>query len=123
MDQMKSITRAVRIREWQQRIIECKSSGMNVYQWCKQNNVSKDAYYYWLKICREAALDSLPADIKSQLPAVEASPKLTKLQVQSLAPSMHAAVIVRLPHATIEVSNGANQSTVEAVLLALKSTC
>ena len=46
-----------------------------------------------------------------------------KLEVQSLVPDTQAAVIIHLFDATLEIHNGANQQTVEAVLLALKSVC
>ena len=34
-----------------------------------------------------------------------------------------AAVIIRLPNATLEINEGASQQTVQAVLLALQSIC
>jgi len=50
-------------------------------------------------------------------------PSFRKLEVQPPVMGMAPAVVVRLPNATIEVSNNASQCTLEAVLLALKSTC
>ena len=35
------------------------SSGLKVKDWCMQNNISKDTYYYWLKKLREAACDTI----------------------------------------------------------------
>lgn len=34
---------------WQHRIADRKISGLNITDWCKKNNLSKHAYYYWLK--------------------------------------------------------------------------
>jgi hypothetical protein len=34
---------------WKQRIAERKASGLNITNWCKENNLSKHAYYYWQK--------------------------------------------------------------------------
>jgi len=34
---------------WQHRIADRKISGLNVTDWCKENNLTKHAYYYWLK--------------------------------------------------------------------------
>lgn len=34
---------------WKQRIADRKNSGLNVTDWCKKNNLTKHAYYYWRK--------------------------------------------------------------------------
>ena len=46
-----------------------------------------------------------------------------KLEVVSPLPDTRAAVIIRLPNATLEINEGASQQTVQAVLLALQSVC
>lgn len=45
----------------------------------------------------------------------------TKLEVQTPIENTKAAVIIRLPQATVEINEGASQQTVQAVLLALQS--
>ena len=34
---------------WKQRIADRKASGLNVTDWCDKNNLTKHAYYYWMK--------------------------------------------------------------------------
>ena len=36
-----------KLREWQERIIECRSSGKPVKAWCQEQGVSAAAYYRW----------------------------------------------------------------------------
>lgn len=43
---------------WQHRIAERKISGLNITDWCKENNLSKHAYYYWLKRIDDNALNT-----------------------------------------------------------------
>ncbi len=43
---------------WQHRIADRKTSGLNVTDWCKENNLSKHAYYYWLKRIEVNALNT-----------------------------------------------------------------
>ena len=43
---------------WKQRLEEIKQSDLTVDEWCKQNQISKHAYYYW----RKKILDSMPND-------------------------------------------------------------
>lgn len=34
---------------WKHRIADKKASGLKVTDWCEKNNLTKHAYYYWLK--------------------------------------------------------------------------
>ena len=45
---------------WKQRLEDVKQSNLTVDEWCKQNQISKHAYYYW----RRKVLDSM-ADNKT----------------------------------------------------------
>ena len=43
------IKREVQIPMWQERIKVCRSSGMTVKDWCKENGITKQTYYAWEK--------------------------------------------------------------------------
>ena len=122
------------LQEWAAKISECQNSGLHITEWCSQHNIDTHAYYYWLKQLREETLDHIPELANINFPAVkaEAVPSnitsadnitFKKLEVKTPLPNTQAAVIVHLPSATIEVTNGATKETVEAVLLALRSAC
>ena len=49
-------TKQYRLRQWAEIIKDRSASGMKVNEYCKQNNLSRDAYYYWFKKLKEAAL-------------------------------------------------------------------
>ena len=36
-----------KLQEWQERIIECRSSGKPVKVWCQEQGVSATTYYRW----------------------------------------------------------------------------
>ncbi len=60
-----------RIEQWKLTIQECRSSGLSITQFCKQNNLSIHAYYYWLKKIRENLVKqaAVPAEVEfAQLP-------------------------------------------------------
>lgn len=63
-------------------------------------------------------MENLPVPVTEEKPAV-----FKKLEVVSPLPDTKAAVIVRLPNATLEINEGVSQQTVQAVLLALQSVC
>ena len=47
----------VSLQEWQQRILDCQSSGMRVKAWCQQNGISTGSYYFHLRKIRESVLE------------------------------------------------------------------
>lgn len=49
-------TRQIRLTEWAAVIKDCKASGLKVDTYCEQHGLSRDAYYYWLRKVKEAAL-------------------------------------------------------------------
>ena len=52
----KLATRQIRLNEWAVIIKDCKASGQKVDIYCEQHGLSRDAYYYWLRKVKEAAL-------------------------------------------------------------------
>ena len=51
------IKNKVSLKEWQQRILDCQSSGMSVKAWCQANGISTGSYYYHLRKIRESVLE------------------------------------------------------------------
>lgn len=94
------------------------NSGLKVNEWCEQNGVSRNAYYYWLRKIREKACQS----VSSELLPVTNEPAFEKLELQNknVRSSSYPAVVLRLGYAAIEVMEGTSTETVEAVLTALK---
>ena len=41
-------TKELRLAQWAGIIKEQKESGLTVKDWCNQNGITKDAYYYWV---------------------------------------------------------------------------
>lgn len=67
----KLATRQIRLNEWAAIIKDCKASGQKVDIYCEQHGLSKNAYYYWLRKVKEAALKQagfveLPALVSEQ---------------------------------------------------------
>ncbi len=124
MDQIQSVKSEFRLRHWAKIIADCQASPLTVKAWCEANGICTKTYYYWLRKVRQRTLENLPAchNDLSKVPA-ESLPTFSKLEVQPPANGTQATVVVRLPRATIEVAPGTDQQTLEAVLLALRSTC
>lgn len=92
---------------------------MTVTAWCKANDICEQTYYRNLQKLRQEICDSLPAPIST----VEKPAIFKKLEVTAPLPNTQAAVIIRLPQATLEITEDTRQQTIQAVLLALQSVC
>jgi transposase-like protein len=124
MDQVSIAKSELRFQQWTELIADRQSSGMTVKAWCALHDINIKTYYYWLRKIRKQALDNSPVPVSNTLPAANKEPiSFKKLEVKSPVSGMQAAVIVHLPQATLEVAQGTDQQTVEAVLLALKAVC
>ena len=119
MDQVTKVRKHLKREQWKTLIKECQSSGMTVTAWCKTNSICEQTYYRNLKLLREELCENLPVPID----VPEKPVTFKKLEVTSPLPNTQAAVIIRLPNATLEINEGASQQTVQAVLLALQSVC
>ena len=120
MDQVSLAKNQMRAENWRTLIQACRQSGQTVVSWCEQNNINSKTYYYWLRKLRTQELDGkeLPVPVPEEKPVV-----FKQLAVQTPVVGTQAAVIIRLPSATVEVAEGTSQATVEAVLLALRCLC
>ena len=56
-----TVKQDVRLQEWSAQIEAQQASGLTVRQWCIENGVNPQTYYYHLKKVREQFIDSSPA--------------------------------------------------------------
>ena len=92
---------------WSQRVAACRSSGVPVRQWCQENGVAEKTYYYWQRRLFEAAKAAAEPDF-----------------VQLVVPEEHrtgAAAVVSAGSLRIEILNGAEPSTLQAIFNSLPS--
>ena len=106
--ELQEITAQSKLAEWAGKISECRSSGMPVKTWCKQNSVCEQTYYKWQRRLFEMA------QAQQEVQFAEVTP------VRPAACS-NVAVTVRLAGAEADIHSGADAATVETVLRILKS--
>lgn len=99
----KLATRQIRLNEWAAIIKDCKSSGLKVDDYCQQHNLSRDAYYYWLRKVKEAALQQAGF---VEIPAVS-SDGTTPFQSQ---------MIIRMGNTELLVNQDTPASLISSVL-------
>ena len=71
----RSIIHQATLNEWASRIKEQQSSGLSVSEWCRQNNFSKDKYFYWKRQLKEEVVEQvLPDIVPLTMPATSPQP-------------------------------------------------
>jgi hypothetical protein len=119
MDEITCVKTKLRQEQWEKLIADCQSSGLKVEEWCNKNNISRNSYYYWLRKIRiKACEEMLPI-----IPKQDKQLTFAKVEIQQQSNNIMTPIIIHHQSATIEIHNGANQQTIEAVLLALKNIC
>jgi len=93
---------------WVERISACRSSGMSVKEWCKENCVCEQTYYKWQR--KIFAM----AKAQQETQFAEVTPVMATQSKNQVAVSVHVAGI------TADIHNGAHPGTVESVLRILK---
>ena len=47
MTEIQEILHNEKIKEWEERVFQCRDSGLSVKEWCRQNRISESTYFYW----------------------------------------------------------------------------
>ena len=81
----------VQLQRWKVLIQDRMNSNLKILEWCKQNNVSKDAYYYWLKQIRIEAIAEANSKFNKQS-IIESN---SFVEIQPVAPSVLASAPIR----------------------------
>ena len=97
-----------KLAQWAQVVAQCRESGLRVKQWCQEHGVNISSYYKWQRKVYAAA------QAQQERSFVEVTP------VQPAAGG-GVAVTLRITGAELDIHNGADAATVEAVLRAVKS--
>lgn len=87
MNKTRAAKHQFNLQQWKSIIQDCNASDLTINQYCEQNNLSRNSYFYWLKIIREEALEqsavpgfvevALPATQAVSVPVIEAVPSAT----------------------------------------------
>jgi len=113
--------RQIKIKEWKELILARESSGLSIEKWCKQNNVSRDRYFYWQRIIRNTACENMlvSTDRPELQEYTSEGPEFARI---TLAPENHTAgegISIRIRDLSVDISPTANNNHVRMVLEAI----
>ena len=117
---MKATRHEILKEEWRVKIREHRESGLTVKQWCEENSIKPSQYYYWLRVIRQESL------IQAGTLAVTGQARFAELRQVRDEPCFNNAhgicAILRSNGDEIEILNGADPNTLEAILEILKKS-
>ena len=111
------IKHAAKRQEWEERIMECRSSGEPVKRWCAERQLCVGTYYRWE---REIFGRAEKKGSKSQCLAI-AAPEFAQAPVAGKCSTANQVVMtLRTGIAEVDIYAGAGEAEIEAVCRVLK---
>ena len=108
---------AARMQEWSTRIAECRSFGMSVRAWCKEQGIATQTYYRWEKRCVTEATQRL------SLPAVTQAGMLMRVNPDALPSgdvnAIGSGITIRHGESIITLPAGSSAESVAELVKAL----
>lgn len=104
------------LKEWSQRVADCRNSGQPVTRWCAEHDINPKTYYNWQKKVFSAMIEQ--QQLQSQAPQ-DARPRFAELQ----PPVVHNNLVatVRIGEASMDVYSGADAEVVAALCKGLSN--
>ncbi len=60
------VTHQVKLDRWTAILKEQNSSGLSIKDWCSQNGITRDQFFYWKRKLKESVLESALLEIVPQ---------------------------------------------------------
>ena len=108
MESLQRVNRQQRLAEWGRRVEACRNSGLTVVQWCQENGIAVSTYFSWQRKVFQA-LKEVQEVTFAEVPVMEASP----------FPG-HVVASLEISGVQIQVYEGADKDTLQALLQAVK---
>ncbi len=89
----KKATRQFRLNQWAEIIRDRMASGLSIREYCNEHNISRNAYFYWLKQLRKEALLSSGTQFAELPVPVQSAPLGEPAQPRSVSIDYHGARI------------------------------
>lgn len=102
-----------KLSEWQAKVAECRSSGLQVRAWCAAHHISTTTYYGWEREVRNAAEQEQAAA------AVKTPPEF--VEVPAAAQEYGKVIVVEYEKFHLEIPEFIHEKALRRILSALKS--
>lgn len=111
------VKRQYHLSKWRPIVQECRTSGMTVRAWCKENNVSEQQFFYWQHRLREELCTSLQIPEKEHKPTIFAPISVQNHHKETLQSSPFIAdLVISIGDYRLELANRTSPELLEALL-------
>lgn len=122
---MDKTTHQVRAQQWTKIMNECINSGMSKTAWCKANGISDKQFFYWQRVLRREAFESmqdskLPTVNQTEcLPETRESLSFAEIKLpcdpQNKSPVFLPDLIIRKGDLILELSNSVSEELLSKI--------
>lgn len=124
MDKLTVASHEARLSLWLERIRACKSSGLSVKEWCKQNGLTDKNYYYWMRKIKREAFETLQEQTSIREVPFQEKTVFSKVSLPvSYTESTGTAAVLHINGMRIEIQNGASANTIQVLLSTVQTLC
>ena len=113
----KLVANQYKLQHWAAVIQECRTSGMMIKDWCEENNITRDKYYYWQRKVREAACESLTKQAPDSQSFAEIPTVLTR---DTITESFQTELTILVADSVISVNRSTDPLLLKTVIKVLK---
>ena len=115
------VTHQAKLEHWTMMLKEQKNSGLSVKDWCSQNSITKDQYFYWKRKVKESLLESaLPEIVPVVLPSpTSGCTTCTTCATPNITDTGFLARIT-IQDVSIELGSGATEHLVSGIIKAVR---
>ena len=105
-----------KLQAWQERIMDCRSSGKTVKMWCREQGISVTTYYRWEReVFSQERCGAVPkaaqGPVFAELPVVQASNR----------GGIQPMITVHTGGVTVDLYAGADTKIIETIIQTLRS--
>ena len=116
------VTHQVKLDRWATILKEQSSSGLTIKDWCSQNNIPRDQFFYWKRKLKESVLESTLPDIGPvTLPVPESGcPTCTTFATPKI-PDTEFLARITIQDVSIELGSGATEQLISGIIKAVRN--
>lgn len=110
---MKASKHEILKAQWQKMIKDQSESDLSIREWCRGNNISHGKFHYWQRVIRkETLIKAGTLAVTGQTQFVEVKPSIADIKPNN----QDTCAVLRSNGNEIEILNGADPNTLEAIL-------
>ena len=79
MDKIAMVKKEIQLQNWSDKELARQESGLTVTEWCRQEGISTNAYYYRLRKIRESLCEQIPVPVTEITEKTETDPAAIRI--------------------------------------------